>query len=124
VFRDIIAFMLGIVTATSIWFAILYSGYSPKLQATGLLHPIMSGLLGGFVATLVNPRNPIFLATLAGVFVAIPLLAFLLRHGFSHDSRNPLLWYWPIYLVPAFAGGGLLCVVTRDKLKASRLSKL
>ena len=123
-FRDITAFMLGIVTAISIWFAIFYSGYTPKLQATGLLHPVMSGLLGGVVATLVNPRNPIFLATLAGVFVSVPLLAFLLRHGLSHDSHNPLLWYWPIYLAPAFAGGALLCVVARNKLKASRPSRL
>ena len=79
-------------------------------QATlvGLVPHIVAGLAGGAVVAAVAPRHKVALAVAVGALLAALLLTFQLRHGFSHGSRPVLLWYWPTWLLPCFAIGGLL----------------
>ena len=99
----------GIACAVAVW--TLVAPTHPvfgQLALSGLVVPLIAGIGGGFVSGVAAPRYKVGFAAVTGVALAIVLLAFMLRHGPSHLERNPLLWYWPIWLVPAFAIGGFL----------------
>jgi len=99
----------GIACAVAVW--MLVAPIHPifgQLALIGLVVPIIAGIGGGFVSGLVAPHHKVGFAVITGIALTTVLLAFMLRHGPSHLERNPLLWYWPIWLVPAFAIGGVL----------------
>ena len=79
-----------------------------QLGESGLIAPILSGVIGGVFAGLIVPNRRVLVAATAGAVLTIPLMLFLLRNGFSHYDRTPVLWYWPIWLTPAAAVGGFL----------------
>ncbi len=80
-----------------------------QLTLAGLIPSWIAGLSGGFVTGLIAPRHKLIVATSVGFFLMFLLMSFFLRYGWSHnDYRHPLIWYWPIYLLPTFALGGYL----------------
>jgi hypothetical protein len=99
----------GIACAVGIWMLVVpIHPIFGQLSLSGLAVPIIAGVGGGFVSGVAAPHHKIRFAVITGVALTALLLAFMLRHGPSHLERNPLLWYWPIWLVPAFAIGGFL----------------
>ncbi|WP_444905574.1 hypothetical protein ACJJIR_12385 [Microbulbifer sp. SSSA008] len=107
--RYILAFTLGSALAVILWFSIATSHpIFMQLKVSGLIPPVIASLVAGAVTSAILPSKKVSLTFLLGCLVALPMLLFLLWHGFSHLGRNPLLWYWPIYVPPAFLLGGLL----------------
>ncbi len=107
--QQYLALIIGVITAIGAWIIVALSHPSFwRLEPMALIPPVFAGLLGGAITGLITPANKIRLAVFAGMIVALPAVAFLLRNGFSHFGRNPLLWYWPIWVVPAFSLGGYL----------------
>ena len=105
----VVALVGGVAVAVGVWAAVV--GAHPiftELALSGLIPGVVAGLLGGLVAAMIAPRYKVAVATLAGTLVSAVLLQHLLRHGFSHGAKNPMLWYWPIWLIPSFAVGGYL----------------
>jgi hypothetical protein len=107
--RIVFAFVFGIGAAVFVWYLIGQSHHSfTQLGFLGLVPPIASGVIGGAITSTIAPNRKAIYATMAGLILVLPLLAFLLRNGFSHFGRNPFFWYWPIWLLPSFAVGGFL----------------
>ena len=79
-----------------------------QLSVAGLIPGIIAGVLGGIVAGAVAPHRKIAFSVLLGSALSAILLAFLLRNGFSPRSAPVLLWYWPAWLMPCYAIGGVL----------------
>jgi hypothetical protein len=105
----VVAIVAGVAVAVGVWAAVV--GAHPiftELALSGLIPGVVAGLLGGLVVAMIAPRHKVVVATIAGSLVAAVLLQHLLRHGLSHGAKNPLLWYWPIWLIPSFAVGGFL----------------
>lgn len=107
--RYFAAVLIGVGVAVSCWFLIatahpIFHGYQPS----ALIPPVLAGLLGGMAAALLAPRHKVVIAVLCGVLIAGPFLGWLLRNGFSHFGRDPVYWYWPVWLIPAFALGGFM----------------
>ncbi|WP_156879045.1 hypothetical protein [Oceanobacter kriegii] len=107
--RYILAWVLGISISFFAWYQIaLAHPIFTQLGASGLVAPIAASLLGGFVVSVVSPSHKISMSVAVGFVVALPMLLFLLRNGFSHLGRNPFFWYWPVYVIPFFSIGGFL----------------
>jgi len=107
--RYLIAFVLGIGAAYFVWSQITLS--HPiffQLGASGLIAPISASIFGGFIVASISPEHKIRMSAIAGLIVALPLMFFLFRNGFSHYDRNPFFWYWPVYVLPFFYLGGFL----------------
>lgn len=107
--RYLIAFIFGIGGAYLAWSQITLS--HPmffQIGASGLISPISASIFGGFIVASISPRYKIRMSAIVGLIVALPLLLFLLRNGFSHYGRNPFFWYWPVYVTPFFCLGGFL----------------
>lgn len=108
--RLMVGAVCGASVAVAAWILIVATNpvFFGRLSLSGLLAPIIAGMAGGFVAALAAPHHKVGLAAVTGVALTAILLAFMLRHGFTHAERNPLLWYWPIWLAPSFSVGGFL----------------
>ena len=107
--RYILAVILGIGISVLSWQYI--STIHPifiKLQASGLVAPVFSSILGGFVVAVLSPNYKIRMSALIGSILSVPILFYLLHNGFSHLGRNPFFWYWPAYVIPSFIVGGFL----------------
>jgi hypothetical protein len=107
--RYLSAYVLGIAVAIGV--VMLVAPAHPIFRTvapSGLVPVILAGVLGGFVSGLLAPRHKMLTASLAGAIPTTVAMLFLLRHGFSHDGKNPFLWYWPAWLLPCFVVGGYL----------------
>jgi inner membrane protein involved in colicin E2 resistance len=107
--RYILAIVLGIVGAVFVWYQITLSHtIFTWFGTSALVAPIAASVLGGFIVGAVSPTHKVSLSTAVGLIVALPMLFYLFRNGFSHHGRNPFIWYWPFYVIPFFGLGGFL----------------
>jgi hypothetical protein len=107
--RYVLAFALGDGVAVAAWF--LVGSIHPRFWLMGpatVILGIVAGIAGGFSAGLVAPRRKVLISFLVGMVLAFVLLALYPIFGFHLGPRNPLLWYWPIWLIPGFVFGGFL----------------
>ena len=79
------------------------------MSFSGLAPMIISGAMGGALAAVVAPKYKVAIASILGLTLGGGLLATMVFSGqFPLLGRNPLLWYWPAWLIPAFLLGGVL----------------
>jgi hypothetical protein len=107
--RYIGAVVLGIGSSIAAWLAVsntlpIFSAFAPS----GLVPTIVAGVLGGFICGAVAPRHKMALAAIVGLALAASLICIMVLTHMNALNRNPLLWYWPVYLLPTFAVGGIL----------------
>lgn len=107
--RYVLAIIWGTSISVFVWYQIVFSHpIFMQLGASSLIAPIAASLFGGFIVAWVSPSHEVRISTAVGFILFLPMLVFLLRNGFSHFSRNPFFWYWPIYITPFFCLGGFL----------------
>jgi hypothetical protein len=75
-----------------------------RLALSGLVPVIVAGCAGGFVAALVVPRHKVMIASIIGASLALILISRFPNRG----TRELWLWYWPLWLAPTYAIGGVL----------------
>ena len=106
--RYILGASMSIGAAILVWIALV--SVHPIfwiLGPSGLIAPIVAGICGGFIAGALSSSRKILFATIIGMLLATPLLAFMLRHGWSHSELRPFaFWYWPAWLIPSYLIGG------------------
>lgn len=101
--------ILGIGSAVVAWSQIAVSHpIFMSLSASGLVPPIVAGIIGGFVAALFAPHHKFLFASVLGCSFAGAILLYMVTHRFPLAGRNPFVWYWPAWLAPAFIAGGYL----------------
>jgi hypothetical protein len=103
------AIVFGVATAVAAWALVV--GLHPMfshVSLAALVPGLVAGLVGGFVAGWLAPRRKITIALLLGVLTAVYLMWSMLSRGITHGTHSPLLWYWPIWLIPTFSLGGYL----------------
>lgn len=101
--------LLGIGSAAFAWAQI--SGIHPIFQSlspSGLVPPIAAGIVGGFIAGLLAPHHKFLFASVLGCTFAGAIVLYMVMYRFPLGGRNPLFWYWPAWLAPAFIVGGYL----------------
>ena len=108
-----IRFPLGAFFAITVAFGVWYviTAIHPiftVLAISGLIPTVLAGLIGGFIAALFAPSNKVAFSAFLGFAIAGTLLVLMILFHYQPASRNLLLWYWPLWLVPCFAVGGFL----------------
>jgi len=107
--QNIIAAIVGIFSCIAIWYLFIVSSIEfSRLTYLTILPPTIASLIGGLVIAAIAPKSGVKLSATAGCLLAFPLLALMLKSGFSHLGRNPLLWYWPMYIIPFFVLGACI----------------
>lgn len=103
------------------------SGLHPafsQLAFSGFIPWIPASMITGAIAGACAPHHKVVFASCVGFLVSTALLAFLLRNGWSHYDRSPLLWYGPIALIPAGCTlGGFLILNAMAMRQPSRHAK-
>ena len=107
--RIFLAVISGTIGAVLLWFGLLeiYPKFG-RMNYISLIQPIMSGIFGGIVVSSIIEKRKIFYAFISSLLLVTPLMAFILRNGLSDFGRNPILWYWPLWLIPSFVVGGVI----------------
>jgi hypothetical protein len=100
---------IGVAVAALVWvlwmgFGLLPDGESPAT----LLSAIIPGLAGGAVCAWLSPPQRFTTSVAAGLFLTVVLLWLMARLGLQRSGEPFLLWYWPIWLTPAFCVGAAL----------------
>ena len=107
--RYISSIVLGIASAIATWALVLDTHpMFVSVSFAGLVPGIVAGLVGGFVAGWLAPRRKLIVPMLLGFLSAAFLLGSIFSRGSIRGDHNPFLWYWPMWLLPAFAIGGYL----------------
>ena len=99
--------ILGVTSSVLLWYFLVTSvQLFTKFSYWILVPPILSGVVGGAFVFYFAPEHKSKLTLIVGFLVAVPMLFFLFKNGFSHLGRNPIIWYWPVYIIPSFFIGG------------------
>lgn len=111
VLRYMIGPMLGIYAAFT--FAELSLNLWPDAGTAtilGVLWIVAAGTFGGLICALIAPAHKIAIASGTGfVFGTIILTAwYLFGQGLPPPNTNPLLWFWPVWLLPSYVFGGFI----------------
>jgi hypothetical protein len=106
--RYSLAPFIGIAVSVVTWMIVtsIHPIFS-QLSPSGLVPVIVGGIVGGLSSAIVTPKNKVLVAFLVGLSLSVALLLVLFRHDVSR-FRNPLVWYWPIWLIPSYVVGGFL----------------
>ncbi|MDB4263010.1 hypothetical protein N9842_02255 [Porticoccaceae bacterium] len=108
--RFIASSIVGPLAAVLIWAGIVsYGGPFSGMSILGLAPVIFAGVSGGIVSALIASSKKLQFTIAIGIIFGIGLLAVM----FSGDrfpllGRNPFFWYWPVWLIPSFAIGGVI----------------
>jgi hypothetical protein len=100
---------LGLVSCFAVWLSI--AGAHPifnQLALSGLVPIVAGGVIGGLVSGVFAPRHKLAFSSLVGLALAAVLLGYMAARNMTPGLRNPLIWYWPAYLIPSFILGGIL----------------
>ncbi len=73
-----------------------------------LLSAILPGLVGGAVCAWLSPPQRFTTSIAAGMFLTVVLLSLVLTADQQRTTEPFLLWYWPIWITPAFYLGAAL----------------
>lgn len=119
-FRFIVSPALGVFAA--FLFADLSLGYWPAAGTAtvlGVLWIFAAGTFGGVACSTIAPAHKIAVAGGTGfLFGVILLIAFFVgRHSQYPSDTNPLLWYWPIWLLPSYLFGGIVGNIFRRNVR-------
>jgi hypothetical protein len=100
---------IGVSVAALAW--VLWVGIGPlpdgESPAT-LLSAFVPGMAGGAVCAWLSPAQRFTTSVAAGMFLTIVLLGLMLSFDMQRDGESFLLWYWPLWLTPAFCLGAAL----------------
>lgn len=105
-FAGFVAGLAGTVASWG-WIATAHPIFA-QLAPSGLIPPVVAGVVGGFLAGFFAPRHKILFAYLIGAVLTAALLGLMAVYQMDAFGRNPFLWYWPAYLAPSFLLGGVL----------------
>ena len=111
VFRYIVGPILGICAA--FLFAELSLNLWPDpgtATILGVMWIIAAGTFGGLVCAIIAPAHKIAIASGTGFLFGTFLLTawYLFGQGQLPRDTNPLLWFWPIWLLPSYLFGGFI----------------
>jgi hypothetical protein len=86
-----------------------------------LVVPICAGTVGGLVSAKLAPSKKMLVTTLVGLALAGVLIS-VFSLSVPRLGRNPLTWYWPAYVLPAFALGGAIATWAPWRPGSNRVS--
>ncbi len=114
--RYVLAPLAGTAAGVATWLVVAPWMVSPLNLGlwSGVVSGSIAGFIGGTAVALFTPHNGLRIATFTGAFVSSILVTWWLFFGADRLGRPLLLWYWPIWIVPAFALGGWVIGVLRD----------
>ncbi len=102
--------LIGIVLAALVWMILVFS--MPWIDGHAQFHlaqALAPGIAGGFICALLAPEEKYTTALAAGAFLALGLTGVMLHFELTPEGGlSWLTWYWPIWLLPAFAVGASL----------------
>jgi Mn2+/Fe2+ NRAMP family transporter len=108
VVRYWLAPIVGASISVGAWFFIVsIHPIFATMSITGLIPTLVAGILGGFACSVVFPKFKVLSSFLVGFALAL-ILFFLIFRQVMGPSRNPLLWYWPAWVIPSYVAGGYL----------------
>ncbi len=110
-FRYIVSPVLGVFAAILVAkFSLSFWPAAGSATILGVLWVFAAGTFGGVACSLIAPAHKIAVASgtrfVFGVYLLIVLFAG--RHSQYHSDTSPLLWYWPIWLLPSYLFGGIV----------------
>jgi len=94
----LVALVIGFVLMTFIPWVQFHDGWI-------LVVPISAGFIGGLVSGRLAPSQKVLVSVLVGLTLAGVLVS-VFSLSVPRLGRNPLTWYWPAFVLPAFILGG------------------
>jgi hypothetical protein len=100
---------IGVAVAALAWVLWMIAGTVPDGESlSSLLSAFIPGLAGGAACAWLSPGHRYSAAAAAGLFTTVMLLALMVRADIEREGQPFLLWYWPLWLTPAFCLGAAM----------------